>query len=192
MLLGTVYRIIFPNNKSYIGKTLNFSKRVREHKDLYKREKYPEYNCKLYKAIRKYGWDNLNIVSLEDNIPEELLNIKECEYIQGFNSFKNGYNSTTGGEGNILSEDHKRKISEAQIGEKNHNYGKKASLETRKKMSESHSKRQRMPTSEETKLKISLSKKGKTYEDIYGKEKAAQMKLNMSIRMMGNKRRNGK
>ena len=38
----------------------------------------------------------------------------------------------------ILSEEHKKKISDAQKGNKNHNYGKTAPEETRKRMSDAH------------------------------------------------------
>ena len=44
-------------------------------------------------------------------------------------------------KGKHLSEEHKRKLSEAQKGEKNHNYGKQLSDETRKKMSEAAKRR---------------------------------------------------
>lgn len=40
-------------------------------------------------------------------------------------------------KGRKLSEEHRRKISEAQLGERNHNFGKHHSLETRKKISDS-------------------------------------------------------
>jgi len=51
-----------------------------------------------------------------------------------------------------FTDDHKKKISEAQRGEKNHLYGKKHSAETIKKMRESA--KTRPPISEETRKKL--------------------------------------
>ena len=56
------------------------------------------------------------------------------------------------------SEETRRKKSEAQKGEKNHNYGKTASEESRKKMSEAHKN-----PSEETRRKLSEASKGRKW-----------------------------
>ena len=56
------------------------------------------------------------------------------------------------------SEETRRKKSEAQKGEKNHNYGKTASEESRKKMSDAHKN-----PSEETRRKLSVASKGKKW-----------------------------
>jgi len=56
------------------------------------------------------------------------------------------------------SEETRRKRSEAQKGEKNHNYGKTASEESRKKMSEAHKN-----PSEETRRKKSEASKGRKW-----------------------------
>ena len=72
------------------------------------------------------------------------------------------HNRTDGGEGvsgRIMSQETRRKISEAQKGEKNHFYGKTASEETRKKISEYHKNKY---VSEETKRKIGAASKGRT------------------------------
>ena len=69
------------------------------------------------------------------------------------------HNRTDGGEGTsgfIHSEESKRKIGEGRKGENNPNYGKTASEETRKKMSDAHKN-----PPEETRRKMSESGKGK-------------------------------
>lgn len=57
----------------------------------------------------------------------------------------------------LRSEEHRRKISEALRGSKNPNYGKKRSLETCRKISET---KKRIELSEETRRKMSEAKKG--------------------------------
>lgn len=87
--------------KSYIGQTINLDERKIKHKNASLNESIINraYEYTFHRAIRKYGFENIKWEILEKNIPQELLNIKECEYIQGFNSYKNGYNSTLGGDG---------------------------------------------------------------------------------------------
>lgn len=84
------------NGKCYIGQTHDFNRRKIEHKSVSKRKKCKEFNIKFHNALRKYSFKAFKWEILEENIPEELLNIKECEWIQGLNSIKNGYNSTFG------------------------------------------------------------------------------------------------
>lgn len=93
----TVYRLVFPNNKSYIGITCKNPKDRWKNGEGYKGQK-------VYRAIKKYGWDNLKHEILEKNLTIEEANAKEKYYIQKFNTFiysKNslGYNCTLGGDG---------------------------------------------------------------------------------------------
>lgn len=97
---GIIYKITFPNNKMYIGQTQKtLEQRKKNHKTSSK-----ESNIVIYKAIRKYGWNNLkwDIIDTARNIDE--LNKKEIYWIEtlrtylGFKDCK-GYNSTLGGEG---------------------------------------------------------------------------------------------
>jgi len=92
-------------NKSYIGQTRqSFSKRKNEHLRHYNNKNYPNYNCKFYRALRKYSkenfyWSVLKIVESTTikNLIDEL-NYWEIYYIDKFNSYKNGYNMTFGGD----------------------------------------------------------------------------------------------
>ena len=56
------------------------------------------YNSKFANSIRKWGWDAFEGRVLEE-VYEEDLNELEKFYIEYFDSYKNGYNSTLGGEG---------------------------------------------------------------------------------------------
>lgn len=93
-----IYKIEFPNNKTYIGITNCFERRRKEHErgtGKSDRKSYPVYN-----AIKKYGVDSLKWTILEE--VEDLLTLKqkEIEYIQKFNSVvgNQGYNLTIGGD----------------------------------------------------------------------------------------------
>lgn len=96
--IGLIYKATSPSGKVYVGQTTNLHNRINCHKSSSFNLNCREYNLAFHKAIRKYGFENIQWTILEDNIPEELLSIKECEWIQGLNSLKKGYNETIGGE----------------------------------------------------------------------------------------------
>ena len=60
--------------------------------------KDPSCNSKFARSIRKWGWNSFEGRVLEE-VYEEDLDELEKFYIEQFDSFKNGYNSTLGGEG---------------------------------------------------------------------------------------------
>jgi group I intron endonuclease len=78
-----------------------------------------------------------------------------------------GYNLTAGGEGTVglkFSDEHRKNLSEAhkwQVGENSPSYGRIVSEETRKKMSEAKIGRQTHPQSLEARLKIGAAHIGK-------------------------------
>ena len=160
--VGYVYRHWIVNDegveRSYIGITIRKpSERWGKNGVGYKpsNEKAPH---KFWRAINKYGWNNFNheiIGIMESDDKEELINnLKEFEryYIDKYDAFNNGYNSTTGGDsGSLRSEETREKQRVAQI-------GRVYSEESRKKMSESA--KNRPPISEETRRKQSEVRKG--------------------------------
>lgn len=82
------------NNKVYIGQTMQPIKiRFTNHIMSSRTE-----DTKFYRAIRKYGETNFYIELLEDVEPS-LLNEREIYWIEYYNSYKSGYNSTLGGDG---------------------------------------------------------------------------------------------
>lgn len=84
------------NEKLYIGKTSkSIKKRFKEHcKDSSKFSKRP-----LYADMVKYGFQNFKIELIEFCENEELANEREQFWIQYFQAYYNGYNSTHGGYG---------------------------------------------------------------------------------------------
>ena len=96
--MDVIYKISSPKGKVYIGRTNNFDGRMAEHKcsALTKKAKNS-----LYKAIRKYGWDNMTKEILVEIEPSQAQKIEE-EFILAYDSVKKGYNDTyVGGGGDI-------------------------------------------------------------------------------------------
>lgn len=96
------------NNKCYIGQAKNIYIRFNSHHIYdYLNPNNCCYNSKFYQALRKYGLDNFEISILE-LCEEKELDEKEKMYIEQFDSFQNGYNSTEGGQSwgsNVHSEE---------------------------------------------------------------------------------------
>ena len=98
---GFIYKIVNDiNDKIYIGKTLtSIEKRFSEHKRESCRNQ--KKNRPLYNAMSKYGYNNFHIELVEE-IPIEELSNREIYWINFYNSYENGYNATTGGDGKQL------------------------------------------------------------------------------------------
>ena len=109
-----VYRHIFPNGKCYIGITCAkpYHRRWRGGTGYYAQPK-------IYKAILKYGWENIRHELLYENLTVDEANQLEQELIAKFNSIENGYNISTGGGGTFgipCSDEKKLKIGNANRG----------------------------------------------------------------------------
>lgn len=87
----SVYIHKFPNDKVYVGLTkLKPSKRW-SNGNGYKRQY-------VYNAIEKYGWDNIEHIIVKEHLSaEEACNLEQ-ELIEQYNSIRNGYNCSPGGE----------------------------------------------------------------------------------------------
>lgn len=95
--MGYIYKITnILNQKSYIGKTIRDPEiRWNEHKQ---DNKHP--NLPLQRAFKKYGINSFSFEIIEE-VKEELLDEREKYYIKKFNTYKQGYNATLGGEGGV-------------------------------------------------------------------------------------------
>ena len=123
---GIIYKFTCKiTGKSYVGQTTKnrLKTRINRHKTC-------NLNLHFYNARDKYGWDNFEFSIIEDHISldeKDLLNNREIYWIEYYDSFRNGYNSTKGGDGGNTyekkSEDEllkiKKKLSEASKGDKN-------------------------------------------------------------------------
>lgn len=95
------------NGKVYIGQTSKkFRKRLSGHKSSAFNNYGKYYDCKFYRAIRKYGWENfvwefleeLDVKGKDKKEIKNMLNEREVFWISRHDSFRNGYNMSLGGE----------------------------------------------------------------------------------------------
>ena len=76
-----IYRCLLPNGKSYIGQThRELKERINEHIRKSKIKTEISYNYPFYRAIRKYGVDNLKWSIIDCADTSEELNEKENTY----------------------------------------------------------------------------------------------------------------
>lgn len=117
----TVYKHTFPNGKSYIGITrLKVNDRWRQGKG-YKNQTL------MFRAIIKYGWDNIKHEILYTNLTKEEAEQREIELIAKYKSNQKayGYNIENGGNcKGKMTEAEKKKRSIRFRGKNNPRYGK--------------------------------------------------------------------
>ena len=193
-VFGVIYKATnIKNGKMYVGQTVNFNRRKNDHLN-YARKGVEQA---FYRAIRKYGEESFVWEIIDHAISEDELNQKEVYWIDKLKSYtkspdSHGYNMTKGGDG--ISgfnhrEESKAKMSKAKI-------GKTFSEEHRKNMSESHMGKYTgeenhmfgrfgeqhhlfgTNLSDETKKKISESKKGKLLSEEVKKKISEGLKNN--------------
>jgi group I intron endonuclease len=99
------------NGKSYIGQTKsNLERRMKGHVDSALKN---NDNRHFYNSIRKYGSQKFQWQILEHCDSKEELDEMEFHYIMQYNTYKNGYNLTLGGDGgNTKSKYTKEQITE--------------------------------------------------------------------------------
>lgn len=134
------------------------------------------------RAFERYGrtipapQDDSYIAFVQEGLTEEEAFSLEIYCIQSYGRIDLGTgvlrNRTDGGEGGsgmIVSEETRRKLSEAHRGEKHHNWGKRGEL----------SLRWGKPRSEETKRKMSEARRGEKHP-LWGKKHSEETKRKMS------------
>ena len=147
----TVYMHKCPNGKVYIGITSRRPKARWVCGNGYIKNEH------FYRAIQKYGWENIEHIIVEQNLSKNDAAELEIKLIKEYksNDYKFGYNMSSGGEfggsGVIVSQETRAKLSQKRKGRKLPEYVKN-------KISESLKGHY---ISEETKKKISQSIKKK-------------------------------
>lgn len=119
------------NGHHYIGfTTKGLDARREQH---FKSARVKQARFRFQHAINKYGPENFVFEVMADfEGDEELAKLYECEAIA---KYRPEYNLSHGGDGGSLSEETRAKISAANMGRAGTHKGKKFSLETRLKMS---------------------------------------------------------
>lgn len=181
---GSVYKLDFPNGKSYIGITIKeVPKRYREHANAAERGSPASLHC----AWREYGAPKLT--RLKYGLSPKSLLAEERRLIQKFDTLTpNGHNMTPGGGSGTHSHTAaaKEKISTANLGRhhtaeakakisKAHK-GSKHSEETKAKIAAASKKRRH---SAETRAKISNALKGRKF--------SAETRKRISLAKIGKK-----
>lgn len=109
------------NNKVYIGQAIDIVKRWYTHRCVGSNNcssNHLEYKNKIHSAMREFGRENFYIEILEECKKEEL-STKERYWIDYYNSFYDGYNSTKGGSwkdvSHIGEENGRAKLTEEDV-----------------------------------------------------------------------------
>lgn len=105
-----IYTIISPSGKKYIGKSINIERRFKE---------YARLDCesqpKLYRSLKKYGWDAHEKHIFEVN--EKQLDNTEKYFISWYVTIPHGLNCLKGGNGcRRTTEEQRNRMSKAGIG----------------------------------------------------------------------------
>lgn len=188
----SAYKHTAPNGKVYIGITGVAPKRRWANGNGYRNQTL------FYRAIKKYGWENINSEILFEGLNKEEAEKKEIELISHYKSNipEYGYNIQNGGS---LAGKHsdltKKKLSNLKKGIKfSIEHKNNLSLARRGKPSSYGMLGKKM--SEETKIKMSISQSGKkrTFEHInnardarLGYKHSLETKKKISASMKGNK-----
>lgn len=145
----SVYKHTFPNGKVYIGVT-----KVSPYKRWANGKGYMS-QCLMWRAIEKYGWENIKHDILFQNLSKNEAELKEIELIRQYKSAdrRYGYNVDLGGrlkapiteetkqklssalKGREMPLNVRRKISETTKGEGAYWYGRKHTEKTKKLIS---------------------------------------------------------
>lgn len=149
----TVYVHVFPNRKRYVGITKQTPKRRWRNGEAYRQ------NIHMYRAIKKYGWENIEHIILFSGLEACEAEKTEIRLIRDWNLTNPdyGYNNAPGGDHPNHSEATKKKIGAKSLGRKHDQYFKEWISE---KNSGANNFMFGKHHSEETKRKISEAKKG--------------------------------
>ena len=173
----------------------------------------------FYSAIQKYGWDNFEHEIIASKLTKKEADNFECMLIKELKTQDKeyGYNICDGGtrqnslQGRTLSEEHKHKLSESKLGEKNPMYGVRLYGERNGMYGKHHSEEEKKKLremfsgeggpmygkhhSEEAKRKISEAHRGKYNGEnnpFYGKKHSEETRKKLSDAKRGGKAPNAK
>lgn len=155
----TVYMHVFPNGKRYIGITgQDVRARWRTNGNGYKPQRL------VYRAIKKYGWDNIEHIIVSEELTADDAGKLEKELIKRYRTtdVNYGYNQSIGGENSPIgvkrSEETRKKLSVSHIGHAPYNKGGHLGEQQKALLRQANAGKR---LSEETRRKISEKNKGR-------------------------------
>lgn len=179
-----LYMHVFPNGKKYVGIT---SQRPAKR---WQRGNNYTHNPHLQRAIKKYGWENIEHIILGEYTSAKEAGEAERKIIseQNLQDPARGYNISSGGEHGTHSAQTIQKLSLSRIGEKNPMYGRRGRL------SPHYGKQGHMygkHMSESAKAKISKANTGKN-NGMYGRHLSEEEKERLRVMNSGANNKNSK
>lgn len=101
--MGYIYKITCKTtHKIYIGKSEStVLDRWKGHCRAAFLPSHGDYDFPFHRAIRKYGIEDFIIETIDESNNSEELKQKEIYWIEFYDSYNKGYNSTRGGDGNL-------------------------------------------------------------------------------------------
>lgn len=179
----TLYRHTSPSGNVYIGITSRNVNRRWNNGMGYK-------SCKLFfRAILKYGWDNIKHEILFTNLEKDRAKRLEIELIRHYKNLEISYNITDGGDGMLgysPSSDTINKMKKSLKGRTSPNKGVPMKDSTKQLLRNIHLGKH---LSRETKLKISIAFSGKKHP-FYGKHLSDEHKNKIRKALIGKKKGN--
>src|ERR1700678_4545080 len=157
------------NGKVYVGKTDNFKRRKKAHKDSAIYPSCGEYNSPLHRAIRKYGWNNFVMEpfayynTCEEANEAEIFWIAEMRSYLGRDQVYNIADGGGGATGCVWSNERTQKFSKEMSGTNNPFFGKSHTEET-KPLCASYGMLGKKHT-DESKRSMSIGRSGKVRSD---------------------------
>lgn len=158
MIEGIIYKYTSPSGKCYIGQTTNELLR----RKAWNSSRYHYAGAKIDRARSKYGSNSFSYEVLIRNtyssrsIAVEDLNRLEIYYIGLYDSYRNGYNCTIGGDGVTGVKLTREQIAKISIANK----GKKLTEEHKRKIGD---KSRAWQSTEEGRTKMSKIRKGRKH-----------------------------
>jgi group I intron endonuclease len=175
------------NGKRYVGSSKNIKRRLdKYHISLL--NKRTHWNHHLQSAWDVNGAESFDFSVLEEVANESDLMTREQYWMDFYNSYNReyGYNLAPRADRTIISEETREKMRVNGIKRGRPTpIGYTHSDEIRRKISEGYSRGSGIEFTPEHRHNIGNHRRGKTYEDIFGKEKADELKEAQSNRATG-------
>lgn len=158
-----IYKITNPKGRVYIGQSINVKKRFSVYKNL-----RCQSQTKLYRSLIKYGVDKHVFELIYESSDFDEKNRMEIYFIALYNCTHKDYglNCKIGGQREPITDEGKEKMRLAKVGKyfgsDNPNFGRKLSEDAKRRISEANKGRRIFGRkhSQETKDKISAANKG--------------------------------